>query len=127
MTPTDPYFRGNWGVMLYKIPDWPSAVEQLSLAVNGGVTEDGQIIQSLTLTGDDTRLVEYFTTYALLLARMNRCGEALPVAQLILGSVPSDEIAVYNAQESMRICQNNLLTPSAVPQSSPTPGMTPTP
>jgi len=67
--------------------------------------------------------VEYFTTYALLLARLNRCGEALPIAQLILANVPSDEIAVYNAQESMRICQNNLLTPS--PQ--PTPGMTPTP
>jgi tetratricopeptide (TPR) repeat protein len=127
VTPTDPYMRGNWGVMLYKVPDWPSAVEQLSLAVNGGITEDGQIIQPLTLTGDDTRLVEYFTTYALLLARMDRCGETLPVAQLILGSVPSDEIAVYNAQESMRICQNYLLTPSAVPQPSPTPALTPTP
>jgi tetratricopeptide (TPR) repeat protein len=125
--PTDPYLRGNWGVMLYKVPDWLSAVEQLSLAVNGGATEDGQTIQPLTLTGDDTRLVEYFTTYDLLLARMNRCGEALPVAQLILGSVPSDEIAVYNAQESMRICQNNLLTPSPLPLLSPTPGMTPTP
>jgi len=121
--PTDPYLRGNWGVLLYKVPDWPDAVAQLALAVNGGVNEDGQNIQPLTLTGDDPRLVEYFTTYALLLARLNRCGEALPIAQLILANVPSDEIAVYNAQESMRICQNNLLTPS--PQ--PTPGMTPTP
>jgi len=125
--PTDPYLRGNWGVMLYKVPDWPSAVKQLSLAVNGGATEDGQAIQPLTLTGDDARLVEYFTTFALLLARMNRCGEVLPIAQLILGSVPLDEIAVYNAQESMRICQNNLLTPSPLPQLSLTPGMTPTP
>jgi hypothetical protein len=113
--------------MLYKVPDWPSAVKQLSLAVNGGATEDGQAIQPLTLTGDDARLVEYFTTFALLLARMNRCGEVLPIAQLILGSVPLDEIAVYNAQESMRICQNNLLTPSPLPQLSLTPGMTPTP
>jgi len=127
VAPADPYLRGNWGVMLYKVPDWPSAVEQLSLAVNGGATEDGQTIQPLTLTGDDARLVEYFTTYTLLLARMNRCSEALPIAQLILGSVPTDEIAVYNAQESMRICQDALLTPSPLPQLSPTPGITPTP
>ncbi|MDO9129759.1 MAG: tetratricopeptide repeat protein [Anaerolineales bacterium] len=127
VAPTDPYLRGNWGVMLYKVPDWPDAITQLSLAVNGGMSEDGQVIQPLTLTGDDIRLVEYFTTYALLLARMNRCGEALDVAQLILGSVPTDDIAVYNAQESMRICQNNLLTPSPIPQPSPTPGITPTP
>jgi tetratricopeptide (TPR) repeat protein len=123
--PTDPYLRGNWGVMLYKVPDWPNAVAQLSLAVNGGASEDGKTIQPLTLTGSDIRLVEYFTTYALLLARMNRCGEVLPVAQLILANVPTDETAVYNAQESMRICQNNLLTPSPIPQ--PSPGLTPTP
>jgi tetratricopeptide (TPR) repeat protein len=125
--PADPYLRGNWGVMLYKVPDWPSAAAQLSLAVNGGASEDGQAIQPLTLTGGDLRLVEYFTTYALLLARLNRCGEALPVAQLILGSVPSDEIAVYNAQESMRICQDYLLTPSPIPQPASPPGGTPTP
>jgi tetratricopeptide (TPR) repeat protein len=127
VAPTVSYLRGNWGVMLYHNLQWPEAVAQLSLAINGGATEDGQAIQPLTLTGDDTRLVEYFTTYALLLARMNRCGEALPVAQLILGSVPTDDIAVYNAQESMRICQNNLLTPSPIPQPSATPGITPTP
>ncbi len=127
VAPTDPYLRGNWGVMLYRNLQWPKAVVQLSLAINGGLAEEGQAIQPLTLTGGDARLVEYFTTYALLLARMNRCSEVLPVTQLILDKVHADEIAVYNANESLRICQNNLLTPSPIPPASPTPGITPTP
>lgn len=127
VAPTDPYLRGNWGVMLYRNLQWPEAIVQLSLAINGGVSEDDQPIKPLSLTGSDPRLTEYYFIYALVLARMNRCGEVLPVAQLILGSVPTDDIAVYNAQESMRICQNNLLTPSPIPQPSATPGITPTP
>ncbi|MBA4380106.1 MAG: hypothetical protein C0393_05410 [Anaerolinea sp.] len=127
VAPTDPYLRGNWGVMLYRNLQWPEAIVQLSLAINGGVSEDNQPIKPLSLTGNDPRLTEYYFIYALVLARMNRCGEVLPVAQLILGSVPADDIAVYNAQESLRICQNNLLTPSPIPQPSATPGITPTP
>ena len=82
--PTNPYLRGNWGFMLYKNNDFPNALIQLSLAVNGGTNEDGQIVQPQPLTADDTRIAQYFYVYAILLARSNRCGEALPITQLLL-------------------------------------------
>ena len=125
--PTDPYLRGNWGVMLYHSNDWAAAIIQLSLAVNGGTAEDGQTIEPLSLTGDDILTTEFFFTYALVLARTNRCDQALPVAQLILSAVPSDETAVYNAQETIRLCELSMLTPSPVPTATGTPGATPTP
>ena len=125
--PTDPYLRGNWGVMLYHSLEWPPAIEQLSLTVNGGLTEEGLTILPLPISSD-SRVAEYYFTYGLLLARMNQCNEALPVLQLILATVPTDELAVYNAQEGIRICEDFLLTPS--PVSSPAPATvtaTPTP
>jgi tetratricopeptide (TPR) repeat protein len=122
--PTDPYMRGNWGVMLYHNLDWQNAIIQLSLAINGGTTDDGQTISPLSLTGDDILITEFYFTYALTLARTNHCDLALPVAQLIQTAVQTDETAVYNAQETIRLCQQNALTPSPVPTS--TLGATPT-
>jgi tetratricopeptide (TPR) repeat protein len=111
--PTDASLRGNYGVMLYRNVDWVEAAAQLGLAINGGQTENGDSIQPIPLT-TDTRIAEYYFTYGLALARLNRCGEALQVAQLLLGRVPADEIAVANANEAIRICEQNLLA-TAVP------------
>jgi tetratricopeptide (TPR) repeat protein len=124
--PTDPYMRGNWGVMLYHTSDWNAAIVQLALATNGGTTDAGQTIIPLSLTGEDILITEFFFTYALALARTNRCDQALPVAQLIQSAVPTDETAVYNAQETINICEQNMLTPSPVPAATVTPGATPT-
>lgn len=110
--PTDASLRGNYGVMLYHNVDWVEAVNQLGLAVNGGKTEDGKVIEKIPLS-TEVRVVEYYFTYGLALARVKRCGEALQVAQQILGRVPADEIAVANANETIRICEMNLsVTPS---------------
>lgn len=117
--PTDAYLRGNWGVILYHNLQWPNAVTQLSLAVNGGATEDGQAIVPLVLDGSDGRVTEYFFTYALVLARLNQCNEALPVAQLILTAVPTDDIAVYNAQFAIGLCEQSLQSSSGGQPSSP--------
>lgn len=121
--PTDAYLRGNWGVILYHNLQWPNAVTQLGLAVNGGTTEDGRTIVPLVLDGSDGRVTEYFFTYALVLARLNRCSEALPVAQLILTAVPTDDIAVYNAQFALSLCEQSLQ--SSGNQPSPTSGTSP--
>lgn len=124
--PADASLRGNYGVMLYRTADWAEAAVQLGLAINGGRTETGDPIKAIPLTAD-TRVAEYYFTYALALARLNRCGEAIPIANLLLGRVPSDEIAVANANETINICQKNLsitpaatLTPQAV-TATPTP------
>lgn len=111
--PTDANLRGNLGVMYYRNLQWPQALEQLKIVVSGGATEDNQPIEPIPLT-NDSRIAEYYFTYGLVLARTNRCGEALQIAQQLQSRVPSDEIAVANAQEMVNICQQNL-------EASPTP------
>jgi tetratricopeptide (TPR) repeat protein len=130
--PTDTNLRGNLGVMYYHNIEWPKALEQLKLVVSGGATEDNQPIEPIQLT-NDTRIAEYYFTYGLVLARLNRCGEALQIAQQLQSRVPSDEIAIANAQEIVNICQQNLAaSPTPELQLLPTgtslpEGVTPTP
>ncbi len=132
--PTDPYLRGNWGVMLYKSADLPNAMIQLSLAVDGGTDENGQTVQPQPLTGGDTRIAQYFYVYAILLANSGRCGEALPITQRLQTAVPNDADAAYNVTYIQQLCAQNLKTPSppragtgTTPQPSATPKATPTP
>jgi tetratricopeptide (TPR) repeat protein len=110
--PGDANLLGNLGVMYYHNVDWPDAVKELTLVVNGGVTDDGQKITSVPLT-PDTHITEYYFTYALVLAHLNRCGEALQVAQTIQSRVPSDDTATTNAAAAIQICQKNLASPPA--------------
>lgn len=124
--PTDASLRGNYGVMLYHTADWSEAAVQLGLAINGGRTTEGDVIESIPLT-PDTRVAEYYFTYALALARLTRCGEALPIANLILGRVPADEIAVANANEVFTICEKNLSATPISTLAGPTATGTPTP
>jgi tetratricopeptide (TPR) repeat protein len=107
---TDPNLRGNYGVMLFRNFLYQPALEQLSLAVKGGSTEEGLPITGLSLTAGG-RVVEYYYTYGLALARTNQCGEALKVSQQIQSAVPTDENAVFAAEEMVRICQENLENP----------------
>ncbi|MBV6395897.1 MAG: hypothetical protein HFACDABA_01484 [Anaerolineales bacterium] len=122
--PTDASLRGNYGVMLYHNVDWVEAVGQLGLAINGGKTEDGKPIEKIPLS-TEVRVVEYYFTYGIALARLNRCGEALQVAQQILGRVPADEIAVANANETIRICEKNLSASPTPAAATPSPTNTP--
>ena len=125
--PADASLRGNYGVMLYRIADWIESANQLGLTINGGRTEQGDPIEKIPLS-TDTRVVEYYFTYALALARLNRCGEAIPIANSILGRVPSDEIAVANAQETLIVCEANLsITPTVTLAPAPTETATPAP
>ena len=108
--PTSPGLHGNYGVMLYRNFLYQQALDELSLAVNGGKTEDGFPIKGLSLT-TNARVAEYYFTYGLALARLNQCGKALPVAQSLQTNVPADENATFAASEIIRICQENLENP----------------
>lgn len=107
---TDPSLRGNWGVMLFRNFQYEQAVEQLRLAVTGGTAEDGLPIIGLSLAAGG-RVVEYYYTYGLALARTNQCGEALKLAQQIQTAVSGDENALFAAEEIIRICEENLANP----------------
>jgi tetratricopeptide (TPR) repeat protein len=118
--PTDANLRGNLGVMYYRNLYWAEAIDELSFVVNGGITDDGEQIEAISLV-PDTRIAEYYFTYGLALARLNRCGEALPIAQMILARVPADELAVGNANEIITRCEQNLVrTPEPPPSAEPT-------
>ena len=99
--------RGNLGVMYYRNFSWNEAIQQLGYTIYGGLTEDGVEIESIPLVNDPL-VAEYYFTYGLALARTNQCGEALPVAQMIQSRVPTDENAVFAADEIIRICSENL-------------------
>jgi tetratricopeptide (TPR) repeat protein len=105
--PADTNLHGNLGVMYYWNLDWPAAALELAYVVNGGITRDGARVEPINLT-PDTRIAEYYYTYGLALARLGRCGDGLRVAQMVLDRVPSDEIAVANANEISNICRANL-------------------
>jgi len=120
--PSDTNLRGNLGVMYYRNAYWPEAVEQFSYVINGGLTKDGVQLESIPLE-PNPRIAEYYFTYGLALSRLNQCGEALQIAQLIIARVPSDELAVENANAITARCQENLNSGS---QSTPTPASEPT-
>jgi tetratricopeptide (TPR) repeat protein len=119
--PVDPYLRGNWGFMLYKDFDWPNAMIQLALAVNGGTNEEGQLVPPQPLIGGDTRIAQYFYVYAILLAKSDRCGEALPITQQLITNVPNDADAAYNVEYVQQLCAQSLGTASATPKATSTP------
>lgn len=135
--PVDTALRGNLGVMYYRNLQWPEAADELSLVVNGGKDADGVEIKPFDLVPNSTRIAEYYFTYGLVLVKLERCGEALPIFQKILSVVPNDEIAVYNANEGIRLCAVAAGatpapedgTPSAETTGAPveTPTVTPTP
>ncbi len=111
--PDDASLRGNLGVIYYRNLLWPEAVQQLGYTIYGGTTEDGAEITAIPLV-NDLLVAEYYYTYGLALARLNQCGEALPVAQMIQTRIPSDENATFAASEIIRICQENLDNPAVV-------------
>jgi tetratricopeptide (TPR) repeat protein len=135
--PLDANQHGNLGVMYYRNFKWPEAAGELSLVINGGKDKDGVEIKPIELPTSGSRIVEYYFTYGLVLVKLNRCGEALPLFQKLLSSVPTDEVAVYNANEGIRLCSvaagttpsPDTGTPAGPDSGTPakTPAATPTP
>jgi tetratricopeptide (TPR) repeat protein len=137
--PTDPRYRGNWGVMYYRNFKYAEAVKQLGLATDGGTNEEGFPVKPIALN-DDPRIAEFFFTYGLALARTNDCGKALPIAQTLQSRFPAEAESETNAvileaaDSIIQICQENLdnpVTPTLEstdqPESTETPEPTSTP
>jgi tetratricopeptide (TPR) repeat protein len=123
--PTDPRLHGNLGVVYYKMEDYPKAIPELALSTNGGQTAEGQTVEGLPL--EYGRVEEYYWYLGFALARSNRCSEAVPIFQKLLNEVANDEIAVFNANQGLEICAENLKNPPAQPTQTPAEEITPTP
>jgi len=118
--PTNAVFHGNLGVMQAKNIQLEDAVINLSLAVQGGLTENGNVVEGLPLSYQ-IRIVEIYSTYGLSLARLDRCSEAIPIFQAMLSIVPDNEIAVYNANVGLELCQANVEALPEGEEATPTP------
>lgn len=108
--PANPNLHGNLGSMYFRDLQFNRAIASLELAVRGGMTEDGVVVEGLPLSYSRT-VMEYYSRYGLALARVNRCDEAVQIAQAKLQTVPDDETSVFNAQEIINICQGNQDSP----------------
>jgi tetratricopeptide (TPR) repeat protein len=117
--PSNAHRHGNLGVAYYRNQQPIEAIDELTLAIRGGTTADGLIVQGLPLDYDVT---VFYYIYGLLLARTGRCSEALPISQALVASVPEDPSAVANAEEMILICEGESDTPLI---DTPTPTLTP--
>lgn len=129
-SPADASYHGNLGSLYYKNLKYDDAIQELSLAINGGTTEAGVKIEPVAINSS-ARAPEYYFTYGLVLAKSRppRCSEALPIAQKILDVLRNDEISTYNANEIIRLCTEaaNSAPAPETPAPSGTPEVTPTP
>lgn len=51
------------------------------------------------------RVAQFYYTYGLALAREGQCGEAIQISLAIQNGLRNDDVAVYNAEEMMKICE----------------------
>lgn len=100
--PTRTSLYGTLGVLFYRNFEYPKAIENLRLVVQGGTTEAGVEVEPLPL--DYGTVSQYFQIYGLSLARVGDCSEALQISEALLKNVGGDEITVYNAGEIVNIC-----------------------
>jgi len=118
LDPSNARLHGNLGVMLFKNKDYARAADELKLAVRGGTTADGVMVEGLPLApgriADD-----YYSIYALSLTQLDRCSEAIPIMQLILTNIAEDQVAYYNATDGMDYCRSSAGTPLS--EATPTP------
>jgi tetratricopeptide (TPR) repeat protein len=118
--PTSARYHGNLGVMYYRTALFADAVNELTLAVKGGVTQTGDKVEPIELVPNAPRISEIYFTYALALAKVGRCGETLQVAQQVQARVPTDEVAVASVNEAISDCQADLGASTAGPGVVPT-------
>jgi len=113
--PEDPFMWGTLGTMHYRLGEFGSAIEALRLAVRGGTAPNGAVVKGLPL--DYGRILEYYYLYGLALAKAGQCNEAVEISQIIIQGASADEIAMYNAQAMVTICQGgDPNAPTATPE-----------
>jgi len=116
-------------------------VLSLQLAIQGGITPNGLIVEGLPLSYD---VVDFYYIYGMSLMELGYCDKAVPIAQAIIQSMQDDETAVYNAEYILDRCYKKMndqqllklptatmiptwtLQPTSTPTSLPYPTVTPT-
>ncbi len=121
--PVSPNLNANLGTMYYRNAQYNQALKYLELAVRGGIADSGEVIEGIPLEYSNS-VIEIFSRYGLALSNVNRCNEAVQVAQAMIQGVPDDETAMFNAEAIISKCEENLENP---PTATPSPTETPAP
>lgn len=98
------------GITYYKQEDYPKAIAELGLAVKGGTTPEGAVVERLPLSYED-RVMQYYWYFGFALAHARECERAIPIFQELLTGVPDNEIALYNAEQGLSICKEQAAYP----------------
>jgi tetratricopeptide (TPR) repeat protein len=112
LDPQDPRLRGNLGRMYYHNGALEESIAQFNFAIRGGETPEGVWVEGLSVNRNDFRILEFYYTYGLALAKQGICEEAIQIFEAILTLAPDDEIAVFNAEEGLVICGQLERTPT---------------
>ena len=118
--PSSPELYANLGTLYFRKGEYNQAADYLELAVRGGTNEDGVAVEGIPLSYNLTT-IETYSRYGLSLANINSCSQAVTIANALLTTVADNENAVFNANEILKICEENLLNPpTATPAPTPT-------
>ena len=101
--PSDPYLYGNLGLAYWKNTQYQDAVDVFKMAVQGGTTNTGAVVNGLPM--DNGTAGTFYYTYGLALARTGQCNLALQIAQAVATGMRDDPTAVYNAQDVINTCE----------------------
>lgn len=125
--PANPFMHGNLGVSYFKNRQIDQALFALQLAVRGGTTPEGQVVEGLPLAPG--RVGEFYYYYGLTLRSLGYCNEARQIARAVIQALPNDEVAQFNGQYILDNCPINpaVPTPTMLPTPAPRPTATPTP
>ncbi len=122
LDPANPRLRGNLARMYYHNGLLEEAVAQFDLAIRGGMSPEGVFVEGLPLEiiQQDGRVLEFYYTYGLALAKLGVCEDAVEIFRAILQTVPDNEIAVFNAEEGLVLCGELERTPTPEGEVTPT-------
>lgn len=117
--PTVANLYANLGTLYYRKSQFNKAIDFLRIAVRGGIAENGKEVEGIPLSYE-LGVVEIYSRYALALAKINECNEAVSLAEGLRQTVPDSSVAMENADIIIKTCEDNLLNPPT-PTSAPTP------
>ena len=123
--PGNALMHGLLGTLYYRLDEYNLAAQSFRLALNGGVTKEGQAVTPIASDGGYTYIM-YSSRFGIALANLGQCSEALQIAQkqTQLSSIDYLETAQINAQVMIDTCREVADRPAVTPsvEVTPTPG-----
>ncbi len=124
LAPDNPSLHGLLGMMYYHNRNYEGAQPELELAVEGGITVEGDapadvVVPPLSKTSGSA--AEIYVTYGLNLFYGARCDRATEIFNEVLETWPDQSGVAFNATEGLRLCAEATAAQQATPADSATP------